>query len=122
MAIATWGAVSIDCADSEKLGEFYRDLTGLPLNEQGGYYWLGKEDGLPILFQQVENYTPPSWPTQERGQQMHLDFHVDDLDRAVAEAEKLGAALADEQPGSFWKVMLDPEGHPFCLAQTQGDV
>ncbi|HWV22689.1 MAG TPA: VOC family protein [Thermomicrobiales bacterium] len=119
MAIATWAAVNIDCADPKMLGEFYRDLAGLPLHEQEGFYYLGDDDGLMIFLQQVDGYVAPTWPTQERGQQMHLDFRVDDLDQAVAEAEKLGATVAPEQPGTFWKVLLDPEGHPFCLAQTQ---
>ena len=120
MSIATWSAVNIDCPDPKRLGEFYRDLAGLPLHEQDGYYYLGNEDGLMIFLQQVENYIPPTWPGQERGQQMHLDFRVPDLEAAVSEAERLGATLAAEQPGPFWKVMLDPAGHPFCLAQMAG--
>lgn len=117
MAIATWLAVTIDCADPKALGEFYRDLAGLPLHEQDGFYYLGEDEGLSILFQPVDGYVRPSWPTQDRGQQMHLDFRVPDLGQAVTEAEKLGATLADVQPGETWRVMLDPEGHPFCLAQ-----
>jgi catechol 2,3-dioxygenase-like lactoylglutathione lyase family enzyme len=118
MAVATWAAVNIDCPDAKALGEFYRDLAGLPLHEQDGFYYLGEEGGLMIFLQQIDNYVAPEWPGQERGQQMHLDFRVEDLDAAVAEAERLGATLAAEQPGPFWKVMLDPAGHPFCLAKT----
>lgn len=117
MSIATLAAVNIDCPDPKRLGEFYRDLAGLPLHEQDGWYYLGDEGGITILLQPVEDYVAPTWPSQERGQQMHLDFRVADLDTAVAEAERLGATLAEEQPGPFWKVMLDPAGHPFCLAQ-----
>lgn len=117
MSIATFAAVNIDCPDPKRLGEFYRDLSGLPLHEQDGWYYLGDESGLTILLQPVEDYVPPTWPSQERGQQMHLDFRVVDLDAAVKEAERLGATLAEHQPGPFWKVMLDPAGHPFCLAR-----
>ena len=118
MPIATWTALNIDCPDPKTLGEFYRDLVGLPLHEQDGYHYLGNEDGIMIFLQQVEGYVAPTWPTQERGQQMHLDFRVPDLDAAVASALQLGATIAEEQPGDFWKVMLDPAGHPFCLAQA----
>lgn len=117
MAIATWAAVNIDCSDPKQLGEFYRDLAGLPLHEQDGFYHLGGDNGLMIFLQQIEGYIAPTWPTQERGQQMHLDFRVEDLDRAVAGSERLGATLAKDQPGPFWKIMLDPAGHPFCLAK-----
>lgn len=62
-----------------------------------------------------EDYLSPTWPTQERGQQMHIDYLVDDLDKAVAQAEALGATVVDREPGRYFVVMLDPAGHPFCL-------
>lgn len=118
MAIAEWAAVNIDCADGKVLAEFYAALTGMKLTDHGGgFYALGSEDSVMFFFQPVENYQAPQWPGQDVPQQMHLDFRVKDLDAAVAEAEQLGATLASEQPGTFWKVMLDPAGHPFCLAQ-----
>jgi hypothetical protein len=45
----------------------------------------------------------------------HLDIHVDGLDAEVARAIGLGARLADDQPQSDVRVMVDPAGHPFCL-------
>lgn len=122
MTTATWADVAIDCPDPEQLARFYHRLTGLPLHDWGGVYFsIGAEGAIALIFQQVEDYQPPSWPTQQRGQQMHLDFQVDDLNAAVAAAEKLGATQATEQPGETWRVMLDPAGHPFCLAQGSGE-
>lgn len=119
MAQATWLAVNIDCPDPKQLAEFYRDLSGLPMQVwDGGFYSLGHEGSINIYFQPVEGFRPSTWPTQERGQQMHLDFHVDDLEAAVAEAERLGATQAAAQTGERWRVMLDPAGHPFCLAAS----
>jgi len=119
VAQATWLAVNIDCPDPKTLAEFYRDLSGLPMQVwDGGFYSLGDEGSINIYFQPVEGFRPSTWPSQERGQQMHLDFHVDDLDAAVAEAERLGATQAAEQTGERWRVMLDPAGHPFCLAAS----
>jgi len=121
MTVATWADIAIDCPDAEQLARFYHGLTGLPLHDWGGgFYSVGAEGAIAIIFQQVEHYQAPTWPTQERGQQMHLDFQVDDLKAAVTAAESLGAIQAPEQPGGTWRVMLDPAGHPFCLAQRSG--
>ncbi len=119
MAIATWAAVNIVCPDPKQLGEFYRDLAGLPLHEQDGFYYLGDDNGLMIFLQQVEGYIAPTWPTQERGQQMHFDLMVADMDAAQAYAIDLGAKLVNDEQDSF-HVFLDPAGHPFCLCK-QGD-
>ena len=63
------------------------------------------------------HYRPPVWPGVE-GQQlmmMHLDIGVADLDAGVAWAIGQGTSLAEHQPQESVRVMLDPEGHPFCL-------
>ncbi|MEM9515549.1 MAG: VOC family protein [Actinomycetota bacterium] len=46
---------------------------------------------------------------------MHLDVGVADLDAAVRWAVDQGAVVADHQPQTDVRVMIDPEGHPFCL-------
>jgi hypothetical protein len=46
---------------------------------------------------------------------LHLDLAVDDVELAVAEAIEAGATLAAFQPQDDVRVMLDPDGHPFCL-------
>ena len=73
------------------------------------------EHGQCISFQQVEGYAPPRWPGQEVPQQMHLDVIVDDLDAAEAAVLDLGATKHEHQPGTSFRVFLDPAGHPFCL-------
>jgi hypothetical protein len=50
---------------------------------------------------------------------MHFDFQVGDLDDAVAEAQALGATVAQHQPQDNVRVLLDPAGHPFCLCLDQ---
>ena len=49
----------------------------------------------------------------------HLDFAVNDLEKAVQHAVRCGAAVAEEQFSDAWRVMLDPAGHPFCLCQMK---
>ncbi len=47
--------------------------------------------------------------------QIHLDIEVDDLDAATTYAETLGAHQAEFQPQSDVRVLIDPDGHPFCF-------
>jgi hypothetical protein len=51
----------------------------------------------------------------KQGMQMHLEVEVSDLAAAVEHAIELGATQADHQPQDNVRVMLDPDGHPFCL-------
>ena len=53
-----------------------------------------------MVFQLAEDYVRPLWPpvTGQPRTMMHLDVQVDDLDAAVADAESLGAELAEIQP------------------------
>jgi hypothetical protein len=46
---------------------------------------------------------------------MHLDVIVDDLDAAEVAVLDLGATKHPHQPGTSFRVFLDPAGHPFCL-------
>ena len=110
-------AFTIDCSDAGRLARFYADLTGGEVT--GDYpeygYAQATVDGATLNFQAVQDYSRPEWPGQAHPQQFHLDLRVTDLDRAVAHATQLGATEAAEQPGETWRVMIDPDGHPFCL-------
>ena len=70
-----------------------------------------------ILFQRNPDYVPPVWPEEPEAQQQmaHLDFAVNDLEKAVKHAIECGATMADQQFSDDWRVMFDPAGHPFCL-------
>jgi hypothetical protein len=46
---------------------------------------------------------------------MHLDVIVDDLDAGETAVLGLGATKHAHQPGTTFRVFLDPAGHPFCL-------
>jgi hypothetical protein len=81
-------------------------------------------DGVALLFQAEEWYQPPVWPEEPNTQakMMHLEIEVDDLEGAVAFAVAAGAAVAlhhpEDRDQSQLRVMLDPAGHPFCLATS----
>lgn len=46
---------------------------------------------------------------------MHPDIDVADLDTGARWAVDQGATVADHQPQADVRVLLDPDGHPFCL-------
>jgi hypothetical protein len=112
--------ITLDCPDPAVLGTFYGALSGLPkMFASDGYVALGEEDRPVLGFQKVADFRPPAWPGQDVPQQFHLDFAVDDLDAAESAATGLGATRAEPQPDpERWRVMLDPAGHPFCLAKV----
>ncbi len=118
-------ALTVDCTDPLALATFYAKLmhwdiayhdddwacVGAPGKGQGAYPG--------ITFQRNPDYLPPVWPEEPGAQQQmaHLDFAVNDLDKAVQHAIDCGATVAAEQFSDGWKVMRDPAGHPFCLCK-----
>jgi predicted enzyme related to lactoylglutathione lyase len=115
MAIARFPSIVIDCPDPGELARFYGALLDWKTEISPDWAEIRADYGQVIDFQRVDDYTPPRWPGQEVPQQMHLDVTVDDLDAAESEVLELGATKHEHQPGSTFRVFLDPAGHPFCL-------
>ena len=120
-------AFTLDCKDPHELAKFYSMLlkweipfydqeyaiVGAPGTSQGAYP--------SITFQRNPAYKPPVWPEEPEAQQQmaHIDFAVNDLEKAVQYALHCGATIADKQFSDIWTVMLDPAEHPFCLCQMK---
>ena len=120
MALATFSLVAVDSDDSKGLCEFYQAITGWELQVDDGddWYVLQNPVGATLAFQQIEGYSPPTWPGGSRPQQLHIDFDVPDLDLAEPQVLALGAMKAEEQPSpENFRVYLDPAGHPFCFVR-----
>ncbi|WP_327000647.1 VOC family protein [Dactylosporangium sp. NBC_01737] len=116
MAIARLPVTVIDCPDPGALARFYGAMLEWKIDVvSADRASVCADDGQCIAFHRVAGYTPPTWPTQERPKQMHLDVLVDDLDAAEAAVIDLGATRHPDQPGTSYRVFLDPAGHPFCL-------
>ena len=115
MAVARFPSLVIDCADPSAVASFYGEMLDWTVELSEGWADVRADYGQCISFQQVEGYTPPDWPRQDAPQQMHLDVVVDDLDVAEAAVLDLGATKHQHQPGTTFRVFLDPAGHPFCL-------
>ena len=116
MAIAAYPSFVIDCPDVRALATFYGVLLGWDVKVDEDWADIRPEDGSTcISFQQVADYSAPSWPGQTAPQQMHLDVMVSDLDEGETVVAELGGTRAEDQPGTSFRVFLDPAGHPFCL-------
>lgn len=117
-AVPTLGVVALDCPDPVALAGFYRAVLewGAPdVAEDGHWVTLANPaGGAGIAFQRVPDHRPPSWPSAENPQQLHLDLNVTDLEAAHERVLGLGAKLLDDGPETF-RVYADPAGHPFCL-------
>jgi hypothetical protein len=109
----------LEAPDAHVLARFYSELLKWPLTtEEPRTAMVAPPEGFVYLgFQTADDYVRPVWPATPRGQRitMHLEFEVEDLAVAVADAERLGAVLASYQSQANVRVMLDPAGHPFCL-------
>lgn len=117
--IARLTTIVLDCPDPRSLAAFYAQLTGWPVTETDDE-WVDLADdgaGVRLAFQRVEGYQPPRWPGQDRPQQFHLDLDIEPTEVQAAQDKVLGlgATLADTQPGTTFRVFLDPAGHPFCF-------
>ena len=69
-----WGAVTVDCADPERLAEFWAAMLDTTVRGRWGeqYVHLQSVPGAPALaFQCVESRTPGK-------NALHLDVHVGD--------------------------------------------
>ena len=112
----TWvNNVTIDSADPEALAAFYAALLDREVVWRAGPWVVvgRKEPKEPhLVFQRVDDPTPGK-------ARAHVDVGTDDLEAATARAESLGATRGDDvaEHGLSWRVMSDPDGNPFCLAQ-----
>ncbi|MGW1590910.1 VOC family protein [Streptomyces sp. NPDC002386] len=119
MPLVTAGVVVLDCAEPEKLAEFYRQLLdGEQTHASANLVEIRGGDGLRLAFRRDANATPPSWPRPENSLQAHLEFLVADLDEAERRVVGLGGRPieARDLAGTFEeRGCADPAGHSFTL-------
>jgi predicted enzyme related to lactoylglutathione lyase len=104
----------LDCADPERLAEFWSAALGYTsLGGAGSYVLLVDESGAQpkLLLQRV----PEPKSAKNR---MHLDIECPDVADESDRLERLGATRVQgpmSEHGSTWVVMHDPEGNEFCV-------
>jgi hypothetical protein len=106
--------------DAPALARFYADLLDwqvFNLNQNRATVAPSVDAGHYLAIQAEPKYLRPVWPAVDGQQQimLHVDIAVDDLAHAVAFAVSVGALLPEHQPQEDVRVLLDPEGYPFCL-------
>jgi len=112
---AAWiTSVVIDCADPERLAQFWAELLELPVQPRRSRYVVlaRPANGTPeLVFQPV--------PEPRSGKvRIHIDVGVRDLEHARRRAVSLGATDAphiDDPEDKTPIVLRDPEGNEFCL-------
>lgn len=116
--IAKFTCATIDAPDHNALAAFYGQVLGWDVvHSDDNAAYLASSTGTRLGFQKVEKFVAPVWPDGAVPQQIHLDLEVTDLDNAEKALLDLGATKPEHQPGGdYWRVFLDPAGHPFCIA------
>ena len=113
-----WSVV-LETPDASALAAFYARLLGWQvIHDSGDWAKVAAPQGPAYLsFQSSDPYVRPVWPpvAGEQLMMMHLDIEVPDLDAATTAAVAAGATVSQHQPQDDVRVLLDPDGHPFCL-------
>src|SRR3546814_14445809 len=71
--------VVLDCPEPLALAEFYRSLIGGEVSYDGDapdWVVFEPEPGPRFAFPQVDDYAPPTLPTGQRPQPLHIDLTV----------------------------------------------
>lgn len=116
--IGKWHGLIIDCPDASALAAFYQELLGMVrVQDDGDWVVIGDAPDRPgVAFQQIPDFTAPTWPGGDHPQQMHFDVKVEDFDAGEEQVLALGARRL-EGGGESFRVYADPVGHPFCLVK-----
>ena len=109
-----------DCRSPEVIARFWTEVLGydlVELDEEDAVIRDPKGEGWPILFQAV----PEGKSVKNR---LHLDLRpATSMADEKARVLELGAREFRyvAEGGSFWTVMLDPEGNEFCVLRGPED-
>jgi predicted enzyme related to lactoylglutathione lyase len=107
--------INIDCADTERVAQFWADVLGWRLQRKDDFAWMSesgnpRDGGLILVFAKV----PEPKKVKNR---VHIDISPSGSDQAE-ETERLialGARRVDIGQGDVpWVVLADPEGNEFC--------
>ena len=114
--MSEFGAVVIDVTDLVVMGTFWGELLGeQPGPVRGGGDWLtvgSLEGAVWLTLQRVPE------PKRVKNR-VHLDFRVDDVDKAISRIVELGGKQLSAPRVGGGVTMSDPEGNEFCIGAFQ---
>lgn len=119
--------LNIDVDDIEAAARFYGDALGLRLGRRLGPDFVELMGAAVPIYLLANQRGSPPFPGAATGRSyerhwspLHLDFVVEDIERAVARALGAGAKLevpVREEPYGLLALLSDPFGHGFCFLQ-----
>lgn len=113
-AVAQLGLV-LDCADPERLAEFWAPALGYVNLGTAGSYVALLPSGAPGPTRLLQRVTEPKTVKNR----MHVDIEVADVGAEADRLVALGATRVSDGPcrehGSTWLLMRDPEGNELCV-------
>ena len=122
--------VNLDVDDLDNGVAFYSSACGLKVGRRFGSFGVEMLGGpAPIYLLVKDSGTPIAETSKQRRSYerhwtpVHLDFVVEDIEHAVANAVAAGAALEKSVTTHKWgklALMADPFGHGFCFVQYLG--
>src|SRR3954452_23990970 len=93
---ASLAMINLDAADPAGLAAFYSRVLGWDVLHSEAEYAMIGDGSTSIRFGRLPGYSPPGWPEETTPKRFHLDFSVDDLDKAEEQALALGATKPAE--------------------------
>jgi hypothetical protein len=117
-----FASMTLDCPNQAELADFYTALLswGKHRFDEEWLAVISPDKHVCLLFQQIEDYVPPVWPSETGKQQQmaHLDFAAATNEKEVVTKHALacGATLASVQFAENYTIFIDPVGHPFCIS------
>ncbi|MEV0645880.1 VOC family protein [Phytomonospora sp. NPDC050363] len=122
MASSSIRHVTIDCADTYKLGSFWASVLGHPLAEDDNpgdpEALLRLPEGPDLLFIAVDD-------ARSVKNRLHFDIAPDtSRDEEVERLIALGATVHEDHrrpDGPGWVTMKDIEGNEFCVERSQAE-
>ena len=117
---STVDTLTFDCADAKRTADFWSAALGYEVEEDD-------EDGVVIVDPSGRGWSlyfqivPEGKAAKNR---LHLDLRPPDSMAAEVERFRALGAIEHrfvEEGGSFWTVMLDPEGNEFCVLRGPRD-
>lgn len=121
--------INLDVPDLASAVRFYESATGLRLARRlfGGSVAEMSGAAVPVYLLEKAAGTPTAGVGRDYGRHwtpLHLDFIVESVDSAVANAVAAGARLETGPTLHSWgyiATLADPFGHGLCFLQWTGD-